>query len=88
MDTIVCVLGALLLCVDAEASLLAREVVLSADVEVTVPAGETNEIYALSGGAYTLAKTGGGVLKIADIASADVKIDHLVFREDRECRGP
>ena len=68
-------LGSFLLCVDAEASLLARELTLSADMEVFVSSGETNEVYVLSGGAYTLSKTGGGVLKIADIASADVKID-------------
>ena len=69
------VLGALLLCADAEASSLVRELVMSEDVEVLVPAGETNEVYVLSGGAYTLSKTGGGVLKIGDISSADVKID-------------
>jgi hypothetical protein len=65
----------LLLGVETMASAPVCELAMSSDVEISVPSGETNEIYVVSGGAYTLTKKGAGVLKIADIASRDVKID-------------
>ena len=67
--------GMLMCCVESIAGSPVCELALAADAEIVVPAGETNEIYVLSGGAYTLTKKGAGVLKIADIASRDVKID-------------
>ena len=51
------------------------ELAMSSDAEISVPSGETVEIYVISGGAHTLTKKGAGVLKVADIVSRDVKIN-------------
>lgn len=50
------------------------ELELTADYTIDVPAGTTTDVARVSGGAYTITKTGGGVVRFGWIRNADAKL--------------
>lgn len=54
------------------------ELNLTADCTINVPAGTTTDVARVSGGAYTITKTGGGMLRFGWVRNGDAK---LVVRE-------